>query len=184
LSYVDLEAFLPHNSTSSKSEITNLLTKIMASKPTIVVVPGSWHVPEHFEPTAVILRSHGYNVVGVRIPSARQSGPWTDLYTDAGAVSAAILAECDAGRDVVVIMHSLGGVAGSAAVKGLGKKEREEKGLKGGVIQLIYLSAFVIEEGVSLSDAFGFQKDADMQSPWCPVYEVCVSNSATIFISL
>jgi pimeloyl-ACP methyl ester carboxylesterase len=172
LEYHAIPFFQTRNST--------IILRIMSSKPTIVVVPGAWHVPEHFELIAKVLRSKGYKVVGVRTPSARQSGPWVDLYADAAAVSSAILTECDARNDVVVIMHSLGGVAGSAGVKGLGKKEREEKGLKGGVIRLIYLSAFVMEEGVSLSEAFGFQKDTDMQSPWCPVYEVSFSLNEPI----
>jgi len=126
----------------------------MFSKPTIIIVPGSWHVPEHFEPTTAILREQGYRVVGVSLPSVRQTGPFSfGAPADAAAIKSVILAEVDAGRDVVVLMHSYGGIPGSAGVEGLSKKDREVEGLTGGVVRLIYMSAFVLDKGAALVKA-------------------------------
>lgn len=50
-------------------------------------------------------------------------------------------------RDVLMVMHSAGGFLGTAAVKDLSKKVRSEKGLKGGVVGYVFLSAAVVEVG-------------------------------------
>ncbi len=55
-------------------------------------------------------------------------------------------------------MHSYGGVVGTEAVdETLGAKQRQIKGLSGGVTQLLYLCAFLLSEGNSLGSAFGGQ---------------------------
>jgi len=45
--------------------------------------------------------------------------------------------------DVVVLMHSYGGIPGSAALKGLGEKEGKE----GGVVRLVYVASLALREG-------------------------------------
>jgi len=126
----------------------------MSSKPTIVVVPGSWHIPEHFEPMSALLRKQGYLVVGVSLPSNCQTGPFSlGVTADAAVVRSTILAEVEAGREVVVLMHSYGGIPGSAGSEGLSKTDREAKGLSGGIIKLIYMSAFVLDKGAALAIA-------------------------------
>ena len=60
------------------------------------------------------------------------------------------------GKDVVVVAHSYGGVVASEAVKEeLGKKARESKGERGGVVRLVYISGFVLDQGASLAGLFG-----------------------------
>ena len=53
----------------------------------------------------------------------------------------------DRGDDIVVVMHSFGGLPGSAAIEGLGKDERQKQGQKGGVMGLVYLAALLVPEG-------------------------------------
>jgi pimeloyl-ACP methyl ester carboxylesterase len=157
---------------SSKESI--IVASNMSAKPTLILVPGSWHVPEHFEPMTKLLESHGYNAVGARLVSNRQTPPYGQtLSEDAAAVSSRILTECDAGNDIVVVMHSYGGVVGSSAVKGLTKKDREAQGLKGGVVGLIYIAAFVFEEGTKMWDLLEPFADKVTGVPWCPVVDVC-----------
>lgn len=50
-------------------------------------------------------------------------------------------------KEVVMVMHSAGGFLGSAAVEGLGRKERVAKGLRGGVGKLVFLAAGVADVG-------------------------------------
>lgn len=60
------------------------------------------------------------------------------------------------GKDVIVAMHSYGGVLGSASVhESYGKKAREAKGLPGGVLQLFYMCAFILPISNSLASALG-----------------------------
>jgi hypothetical protein len=74
----------------------------------------------------------------------------------------------DAGKDVILVMHSYGGVPGSAAAKDLSKEERAKESKPGGIVRLVYLAAFPIEEGVSLDDLGG------SLSSWCQVDEATV----------
>ena len=51
------------------------------------------------------------------------------------------------GFEVVVLMHSYGGQPGSAAMKGLGVKERARGGKKGGVSRLVYVASYALRVG-------------------------------------
>lgn len=50
-------------------------------------------------------------------------------------------------RDVVVVMHSFSGMTGGTALEGLSKEVRSSQNLKGGVVRLIYVVAFLVPEG-------------------------------------
>jgi pimeloyl-ACP methyl ester carboxylesterase len=51
----------------------------------------------------------------------------------------------DLGKDVMVVMHSYGGIVGTEAVhESLAKKAREGKVLPGGVLGLLYMCAFLL----------------------------------------
>lgn len=135
----------------------------MSSKPTIILVPGSWHVPAHFAPTTAILQSHGYKVVGVHLPTNRNAGPYPGLDEDIGAVTSTILAECAEGNDIVLVMHSYGAIPGSQAAQGLGKVERTKAGEKGGIVRLIYLAALICPIDTSMMDIFEGHKGPYVQ---------------------
>ena len=51
-------------------------------------------------------------------------------------------------NDVVLVMHSYGGCAGSAGVAGLSKAARTADGKQGGIIGLIFMCGFIAHEGV------------------------------------
>lgn len=51
-----------------------------------------------------------------------------------------------------MVMHSYAGNPGSGAAYGLSVEEREEAGLKGGVVGLIYMAAFMVPSGQSNAD--------------------------------
>ena len=51
------------------------------------------------------------------------------------------------GEDVVVVAHSYGGMVASDAVKDFARIERSEKGLKGGVVRIVYLTCIVAGVG-------------------------------------
>ena len=50
-------------------------------------------------------------------------------------------------KDVVLVVHSYSGMPGAEAPKGLGKKDRLEQGLKGGVLRLVFIMAYAMPEG-------------------------------------
>ena len=119
----------------------------MVSKPTVVFVHGAWHTSECFSDVAKSLQGHGYHTVGVDLPSVGNPDTITSNEPDVEAVRTAIKKACDANQDVLLFMHSYGGSPGSSAVRGLTKKDREEQGKPGGVKQLVFCCAWMLNEG-------------------------------------
>lgn len=141
-----------------------------ASKPTIVIVPGAWQLATTYEPFAALLRKSGFDSQVVALPSTGGTKlPLAGLPEDIAAIRAVLTPLVDAGKAVVLLTHSAGGVSGSAALKGLDVRTREAAGLgAGGVVRLIFMTAFMVPKGSSLMDMLGGQP-----LPWM-VVEVCV----------
>lgn len=125
------------------------------SKPVFVVVPGAWHGPESFFPVTQFLVKHGYTVDTVSLASVGSSVPLSGFEGDVSNATAAIKKHADMGSDIVLVMHSYGGVPGSSACRGLLKTDRKASSRIGGVVHLVYIAAFAIEEGVCLMDGLG-----------------------------
>ncbi len=124
--------------------------------PTIIIIPGAWHTPTHYTKLITALTAQIQNVTAfaISLPSLNSRPPlplpksWKE---DADAVRAAIIGELDAGRDVIALAHSYGGVVMGEAVKGLGKGNRVEDGLgtrrQSGVVGLVYMCAMALPRG-------------------------------------
>lgn len=131
--------------------------------PVIVVVPAAWHQPIHYRLWTDELNQAGYQTVIDRLPSCGSSNPQAQSVSgDAEFVRQRfILPSIDAGREVVVAMHSYGGGPGSMAAKGFSLAERSAAGEPGGIIGLIYISALIAQAGQTLLGAGG-----DQFAPW------------------
>ena len=104
-----------------------------------------------------VLEAQGYPTVCPTLPSIDASPPTVDLPDDAKLIRSQLqrLVE-DERKEVVVVVHSYGGVVGSEAVtQELGAEQRGRQGLDGGVIRLLYICAFVVPVGHSLAGAVG-----------------------------
>lgn len=131
------------------------------TKPTILVVPGAHHNAHHFHHVTHLLHQASYRVLPTT-PPYYNGDPQTYKWRDDVDHIRAILEQELEERDVVVVMHSFGGFAGSeavgevlaeegdagageggkAGVSGEGKGER-----KGRVLNLVYLTAFLPQIG-------------------------------------
>lgn len=123
--------------------------------PTIVFAPGAWHDPSCFDLVAADLNSHGYVTEGITYPSVGAEPPSKGLPDDAVAARAVLERLADEGKEIVLVVHSYGGLVGANAVEDLGYRQRARAGKKGGVIMFVYLSAFVVAKGTSLLDNLG-----------------------------
>jgi hypothetical protein len=56
-------------------------------------------------------------------------------------------------------MHSYGGNYGPSSLEGLSKREITERGLEGGVVALIFVTAFVARKGISAMAAMGIDPE-------------------------
>lgn len=122
------------------------------TKPVFVLAPGAWHqAAPSYAPIIPQLQSAGYEVHTVEYPSVGAEPPTKTMYDDADAVRAVLAPLIDAGRKVVLVVHSYGGLVGAEAVRGLDEKQKE------GILLLVYLSAFVTPKGLSILQMLGGQ---------------------------
>ena len=127
-------------------------------KPVVLFVHGSWHSPAHFKPVTDLFQSKGYRTVCPCLPTFNPPKPTVALPDDAACIGSELkkLIE-DEQEDVIVAMHSYGGVVGTEAVKAeWGKQPRQLKAQRGGVLRLLYLCAFVLPPNASLASALGY----------------------------
>lgn len=97
-----------------------------------------------------LLVAHGYTVAGVTLP---QPGKWhaedASFEDIVGVIRKAIQAELEIGNDVLVVVHSSGGLTGTAAVEGLAKKPDSDRA---GVVGIFAIAAILGPAGQNLID--------------------------------
>ena len=143
-----------------------------SSKPTILLVPGAWHSPDLYAPMTDLLVAEGYEYIGISLVSVGADPALENWDPDVELIHKTVLGVLDRGKDVVLVVHSYGGLVGSEAMKGLGKKQRESEGKKGGVVRLVYICAFFLELGMHLQAVKN-----DQPHPWMKVDVSGLSNT-------
>ncbi|KAK3938156.1 Alpha/beta hydrolase fold-1 [Diplogelasinospora grovesii] len=126
----------------------------MSGKPVIVLVHGAWHRPLHYNNLISPLKDAGFTVVAPANASAGydDSVAGKTHLDDVAVVHAAMKPHLDAGKEIVVVCHSYGGLVGTDSTAGNTLEERKAQGLKGGVRSIIYIAAFALpQSGVSLA---------------------------------
>lgn len=135
----------------------------MADPVTVVLVHGAWHGAWAWDEVAGRLRADGTPVVALDLPSVAAGG---DMYDDARAVGEAIAA---ADGETVVVAHSYGGVAVTEGAAGAQ-----------GVRHLLYLTAFMLDEGESLATIAG-STPPDWQLPDAEGRTLSVAGAQQVF---
>lgn len=127
------------------------------TKPVVIFVHGSWHKPAHFAPLRKLVEAHGYETYCPLLPSCGNLTLVDPLGHDAKAIYDTAEKLVSEGKEVIIAMHSYGGIVGTQAITSdLSKTARQAKGLGlGGVIHMLYLCAFVVPEKNSLATALG-----------------------------
>ena len=127
------------------------------SLPTVVFFAGAFADPSCFDELAVSFKDAGYPVVYANVLSLNPSNP-KDVTTSKDMQHTrenVLLPLLNDNKEVVVFVHSYGGVVGGAAAAGLSKASRSSEGKKGGVIGLLYLVGNIVGEGQTLLQAVG-----------------------------
>ena len=149
------------------------------SKPgvAVVIVPGSFQKPAVYKPLSDGIRAQGYHTVQLQHSSCIDVDDpdfaKKDLDADTSLVRETIENLVDnEQREVVVVMHSYGGLVGSNAIpEHLSLSQRQSQGLAGGVAHLFYFSAFIMGQGQSVLNTYGESPDDEVK--------VCVLNSSS-----
>lgn len=109
------------------------------SKPIFVCVPGASHSQLIYEPLRSILSFHGYTTVPLALPSVGGNPPTYDFREDVQAIRNLVTQIVESGADVILVLHGYGGLPGAEALQGLGRDERSQRGLRGGVVRLVFI---------------------------------------------
>ncbi|KAK4696742.1 hypothetical protein P7C71_g1226, partial [Lecanoromycetidae sp. Uapishka_2] len=124
------------------------------TKPIVLLIPGMWHTPEVFDALRTEIEKHSYKTTSRQLPSMGCADPSNhSAQSDADFIrSQLLLPLIDSGERIFLVMHSYGGMPGSAAAYGLSEEERSKDGLKGGIVGLIYIAAFIVPAGRTCAD--------------------------------
>jgi pimeloyl-ACP methyl ester carboxylesterase len=127
-----------------------------ATKPILVFVHGAWHSPECWSRVTPILEAEGYKCIAIDLPTT-YGDPSVSLGDDVKVTRDAIEAETTEGRNVVVIVHSYGGLVGQSAIKGLARPKEGvvSERAAGYIIGLVVIASGYIQTGKSFVDAMG-----------------------------
>ncbi|KAL8820298.1 MAG: hypothetical protein Q9191_007544 [Dirinaria sp. TL-2023a] len=120
--------------------------------PSIVLVHGAWHTPFAYEKFISALDEVGFEVHCPLLPTSNGSRPpQASLADDVAAVRTIVQSLVEASKQVLVIMHSYGGVPGSNALHDLSTCHRAKMNLPGGVVHLVYMCAYILLDGGSVT---------------------------------
>ncbi|KAI1330797.1 Alpha/beta hydrolase fold-1 [Xylariaceae sp. FL0255] len=131
------------------------------TKPYIVLVPGSFALPEAYMSVVEGIKAKGLNIKVRHLPTiglGPQKGrdtPPASMYDDAALIAKEVAAIADTGREVIVVAHSYGGIPTTESAKGLTVKEREEEGKKGGLVRIGYMTCVVGRVGECCASILG-----------------------------
>ncbi|KAL9103287.1 MAG: hypothetical protein Q9163_001665 [Psora crenata] len=145
------------------------MAALTQSLPTILLVQGSFQIPQVYQKLVHGLEAHGYPTIQPELPSLSNTDsptfPQVSLVDDALAIRTELTRQVEyEEKTVVVVMHSYGGIVGSeAAAEELSYAKRRARGLLGGIIHLFFYAAFLLEEGQSILSAFGESPTNDVR---------------------
>jgi hypothetical protein len=140
-----------------------LKSKYNMDKPTVLLVSGCWLPAEIYSGTIEHLSKSSYPAVAMALPSRGADPPHKDFWGDVEGIRSCLsnLVEVEE-KEVILAMHSYAGMPGGEAPRGLGRKEREAQGLRGGVVRLVFIVSYLVPEGFS-PEAGGVQYPQWMQ---------------------
>ncbi|KAK8043262.1 hypothetical protein PG994_013745 [Apiospora phragmitis] len=140
------------------------------------MVPGAWHTPAAFDLIRAQLTQRGFESTAIDLLTVGPTDPkHQGVPEDAAAIRAELEKLVDAGKEVIVLSHSYGGVPAAAAVEGFNLKDRVAKGQKGGVLMVLHMTSFAAQVGSSLMDSLGgkplpwFNITGDILTPMDPI---------------
>ena len=137
--------------------------------PTIILIQGSFQIPEVYSKAVRGLVARGYATIHPQLPSCSNTEsldfPQLSLVDDALAIRNELIRQIEyEGKIVVMVLHSYGGLVGSEAIpEELTWVNRQAQGLPGGVVHIFFYSALLLGEGQSVLSVFGESPNNDVK---------------------
>ncbi|KAI0970006.1 Alpha/Beta hydrolase protein [Xylaria arbuscula] len=136
------------------------------NNPVYVFVGGVSHTPAFFEQQIKEMSALGFDSTAVAYPTCGDGTEDVKQWDEVTAIQEATTAHLDAGRDVVLVLHSYGGWPGSRAVKSLDKEARTKAGKATGIIEVVFLAAFLLPDNAPMANY-------SYLPPWLTVKDGC-----------
>ena len=147
-----MTSHLLQSSGPTDAQVLDPQTRSWISRPTIILVHGSWQSPEIFTFLIPRLEKAGYSVFAPSLPSSGANPPLKNFDEDVKVIRSTVKSVLDTGKDVVIVMHSYGAIPGCEALKGLkdeGGPQAQGRYNTGKVLKLAFLAAMVVPVGGS-----------------------------------
>ncbi|KAI9659871.1 MAG: hypothetical protein M1821_001223 [Bathelium mastoideum] len=120
--------------------------------PAFVIVGGVSHTPIFFKALIAELEGRGYDAHAVSYPTVGKNTVGTKQKDEVKAIQDAVARYVDGQhQDVILLLHSYGGWPGSRAVIGLDKETRERQGKTNGIVEIVFLAAFLLPDNAPMA---------------------------------
>ena len=114
-------------------------------RPTVVLVHGAYHQPQHWDPLVKFLHQSGHQTSTPRLPSVSATPIPDCLAADISAIKTAVVDAIANGSDSIVpIFHSYGGIPGFDALATLTDEQKSK------IPRVICISALIVPKDNSL----------------------------------
>ncbi|KAL1882187.1 hypothetical protein Daus18300_000673 [Diaporthe australafricana] len=129
----------------------------MSPKVVFILVPGAWHTASTWEKVTPLLQEQGHGAIAVTLPTT-SGNPAATFGDDVAVVRDLILSEVRHGHQVVVVVHSYGGVVGESALRDVPTvRHPSPDTTQGKVIGLALMATGFNKNNMSFIDGFGGQ---------------------------
>jgi len=116
------------------------------------------------------LSIYDYPAICLDLPSVGAWPPLRNFDPDVAHIRAAVSKlVVEEGKEVILAMHSYGGVPGNEAMRGLSRDSQMASGLEGGVIKLVFIAAYMLDIGSSILSG-----DPDNMQEWKDKVPSCI----------
>ncbi|KAF5985305.1 hypothetical protein FBULB1_2963 [Fusarium bulbicola] len=125
--------------------------------PQIVIVPASFAPPSLYSRLVQSLAQYAFDTTVIDLLSVgfRDTLPAASMEEDARHIRKITTKLADEGHEIILVMHSYGGMCGTESTAGVSKTERQAAGKLGGIVHLVYISSPVPEIGGSVKTMMG-----------------------------
>ncbi|KAJ7187984.1 Alpha/Beta hydrolase protein [Mycena filopes] len=113
-----------------------------SQKPTIVLSHALGHGPKCYDPLANALHAAGFEFIAPRHPSIGAGVINSTMDREVTALRSAMQPALDAGKEIILLAHSYGGLVAPPTALGYTVSDRRAKGQKGGIKAVVYMTAF------------------------------------------
>lgn len=123
------------------------------TKPTIILVPRDWETLAHYEPLTTLLTTAGFHIIPIThaTPGTTPKSTFApDDHTVRHTIRRAIKGEIEKEHDIILLTHSDGAIPDREAWPSLLTTDLAATYRKGGVISVVYMTGFSLDEGKSL----------------------------------